>query len=656
MQFPRFNFLSRDFLSRSGFKQPRLLLPTALIVLFSVIAAEASYRTGWAELAEHAYSDLWHRLSGVRHQPQHVVLVVMDDQTLDMHTDDPIAFWTPYIAQGVAVLRQAGVKIVGLDFLYKISPTAWLNKMSVPGNDISRTYDLPFLNEIGSGQLVMVGSKLSGKNNDDFLLPHSDYLLAIPDVNMTKGIGLADLISDNDGIIRSFVTAQHIRESPEMAGQALPRLNLGALLAVRSTDQDPLASTWKLGGRTIQSSDQLLNIGYAGPPNTFKRIPLGHLLQANAAKDPEVLALKGKVVILGGEFLGMNDWHSTPYSTHLFGGSGNLMTGPEVQANIVETLLSGIENKPLPTALRLAYFILAIGLAVVVYQRRTPWQGLWMFVAISGIAAAFSYALFQHYALVPLAHLQVGLLAGYVASYGKRLTSEERSRARVTQIFGRYVSAEVVDMLLRAKEMPDLGGESINVSILFSDIRNFTTISEKLNAHEVVEMLNTYFEKACGAVLAEGGTIDKFIGDAIMVQFGSPVRYPDHALRAVRAALVMQQAATEFQGWMAQRFAGRDLPPFQIGIGIHTGEAVIGNIGSSQRIEYTAIGDTVNTASRLEGVTKNMGCSIVISQETLAATSGKVQTGKHETMQVKGRAQAVDVYEVIGIKNEGAST
>jgi len=213
-----------------------------------------------------------------------------------------------------------------------------------------------------------------------------------------------------------------------------------------------------------------------------------------------------------------------------------------------------------------------------------------------------------------------------------------------------------VDMLLRAKEMPDLGGESINVSILFSDIRNFTTISEKLNAHEVVEMLNTYFEKACAAVLAEGGTIDKFIGDAIMVQFGSPVRYPDHALRAVRAALVMQQAATEFQGWMAQRFAGRDLPPFAIGIGIHSGEAVIGNIGSSQRIEYTAIGDTVNTASRLEGVTKNMGCSIVISQETLTATGGKVQTGKHESMQVKGRAQAVDVYEVIGIKNEGAVT
>ena len=128
-------------------------------------------------------------------------------------------------------------------------------------------------------------------------------------------------------------------------------------------------------------------------------------------------------------------------------------------------------------------------------------------------------------------------------------------------------------MLLRSKKMPDLGGESLTVNILFSDIRNFTTISEKLNAHEVVELLNNYFEKACAAVLAEGGMIDKFIGDAIMVQFGSPVRHPDHAVRAVRAALVMQQAAIEFQDRMAQRFTGRDLPLFQIGIGIYTGVA-----------------------------------------------------------------------------------
>lgn len=644
-----------NFLSRLSFKQARLL-PVVLIILFSVFAAEVSYRTGWAELAEHAYSDLWHRLSGVRHQPQHVALVVIDDQTLDRYRDDPLAFWTPYIAQSVSVLRQAGVSIVGLDFLYQISPTAWLNKMSLPGNEISRTYDIPFLNEIASGQLVMVGQKFNYKdqNNDEFLLPHSDYLLAIPDANLTNSIGLANLDPDSDGANRKFITAQHLRETPEMQAQALPRLNFGALLAVRATQQDPAAAHWKLGGRTIAHSDVPISISYAGPPRTMPHLSMGRLLQPNALQDPAVQALKGKVVIIGGEFNGMNDLHTTPYTTGLFGNSGNIMTGLEVQANIVETLLTGKQNQPLSTAARLAYFALMISLAFLIYQRYTPWQGLLMFAGLSAVAAVLAYLLFKQYILIPVANLQVGLLFGYVASYGKRLTSEERTRVRITKIFGRYVSTEVVDLLLRSKKMPDLGGESINVSILFSDIRNFTTISEKLSAHEVVEMLNTYFEKACAAVLDEGGTIDKFIGDAIMVQFGSPVRYPDHALRAVRAALVMNQAATDFQGWMAHRFAGRDLPPFQIGIGIHSGVAVIGNIGSSQRIEYTAIGDTVNTASRLEGLTKEMGCSLVISQETLTATQGQVLTGKHESMQVKGRKQAVDVYEVVGLNIKGA--
>lgn len=631
----------------------RTLLSATLIVLFSVIAAEASYRSGWANLVEHAYSDLWHRLSGVRHTPQHVVLVVMDDQTLALHRDDPLVFWTPHLAQAIAVLREAGAVIIGLDFLYAISPEAWLQKMRVPTNNVSRTYDLPFRNQISSGQLVMVGSQISGAEYDDFLLPHPDYLLPIPDANLTSSIGLADLSPDNDGNVRSFVTAPRLRQTPHMAGQALPRLTLGTLLAVRAQGLEPMAPSWPLGGRTIQRGDQLLSIGYAGPPGTMPRISLGRLLAADAGQDPLVRAVQGKVVIIGGEFLGMNDWHATPYSSRLFGVGGNLMTGPELQANMVETLLSGKTNQPLTTPARLAYFLLAIGLAVLIYQRRTPWQGLLTFGAISGLAAVFAYAMFNQYVLAPVAHLQVGLLAGYLGTYGKRLTAEERMRARVTQTFGRYVSSEVVEMLLRSNKMPDLGGESHTVTILFSDIRNFTTISEKLNAHEVVEMLNTYFETACAAVLAQGGTIDKFIGDAIMVQFGSPVRHPDHALRAVRAALAMQQAAATFQTWMAQRFAGRDLPQFEIGIGIHTGEAVIGNIGSSQRIEYTAIGDTVNTASRLEGVTKNLGCSIVISQQTFAATNGLVLTGKRELMQVKGRKQAVEVFEVIGLKDEG---
>lgn len=634
-----------------SFNRRSLLLALA-ITLLSGIAAEGSYRAGWADLAENAYSDLWHRLSGVRHNPEHVALVVVDEQALQEFSDDPLVFWTPHFAGASSVLRQVGAKIAGLDFLFAISPEGWLRKLSQPESDLSRTYDIPFRNEIGSGKLVMVGARLSGPDYDEFLLPHRDYLLAIPDFDFTAGIGLADLFADSDGNMRVFMAAPKLRDSPQMADQPLPRLTLGALLAVRATGQNPLAASWQLGGRQVARSAEMIHIGYAGPPGTVMRVSLSRLLAPDALKDPLVQRLKDRVVIIGGEFMGMNDLHSTPYSSGMFGRSGTLMTGPEVQANIVETLLSGKANLPLPDTARSAYFLLLLGAAVLLYQRFTPWRGLLVFAVLCSVGALVSYVAFNRYLLVPLAHLQIGLIAGYVGVYGLRLTAEERARARVTHIFGRYVSDDVVEMLLKSKNLPNLGGESRPVTILFSDIRNFTTISEKLSAQEVVEMLNTYLERACAAILAEGGSIDKFIGDAVMAQFGSPVPHPDHALRAVRAALAMQRAAADFQGWMTARFAGRNLPEFHIGVGIHSGDAVIGNIGSSQRLEYTAIGDTVNTASRLEGVTKGMGCAIVISKQTLDMTGGRAITGKHEAMQVKGREQPVEVFEVIGLKEE----
>jgi adenylate cyclase len=632
----------------------RNVLLALLITLLSTAVAETGYRAGWGDLAENAYSDLWHRLAGVRHVPQHVALVVVDDATLLQYSEDPLVFWTPHIARAAAVLREAGASVVGLDFLFAVSAEGWLRKMNLPESDLSRTWDMPFRNEINTGKLVMVGSRLagSGPEYDGFLLPHQDYLLAIPDFDFTAGIGLADLAADNDGNVRSFIVAPQLHLAPEMADQPLPRLTLGALLAVRARNLDPQAASWSLGGRTVGRDDAPVRIGYAGPPGTVTRISLSRLLAPDASQDDAVRALKGKVVIIGGEYMGMNDFHATPYSSGLFGNSGSLMTGPEIQANIAETLLAGKSTEAVPDGVRRGYFLLVLGLAVLACRRLTPWHGLLACLFLSLAAAALSFWLFERYWLMPLAHLQLGLAVAYVGVYGTRLTSEERERARITRIFGRYVSDEVVEILLKSKHLPNLGGESLPVTILFSDIRNFTTISEKLAAQEVVEMLNTYFERACAAVLAEGGSIDKFIGDAIMAQFGSPVRHPDHALRAVRAALAMQRAAAEFQVWMAQRFAGRDLPEFRIGVGIHSGEAVIGNIGSSQRLEYTAIGDTVNTASRLEGVTKELGCAIAISQQTLEAAGGKIITGKHQSVKVKGRAQAVEVFEVIEVKEE----
>jgi adenylate cyclase len=162
-----------------------------------------------------------------------------------------------------------------------------------------------------------------------------------------------------------------------------------------------------------------------------------------------------------------------------------------------------------------------------------------------------------------------------------------------------------------------------------------------------VEMLNTYFSRACEPILAEGGTVDKFIGDAVMAVFGAPVPYPDHARRALTAALGLAQQAREFRAWMREHFGDRELPDFAIGIGLHTGEAIVGNIGSTKRLEFTAIGDTVNAASRLESLTKELGWTIVASRSTIEAAPGVV-TGRQETRAVNGRKEPLQVFEVLG--------
>jgi class 3 adenylate cyclase len=204
-------------------------------------------------------------------------------------------------------------------------------------------------------------------------------------------------------------------------------------------------------------------------------------------------------------------------------------------------------------------------------------------------------------------------------------------------------------VLLADDRKPDLAGEVKTVTVLFSDIRGFTTFSEKLTAHEVVEMLNAYFTRACEPILAQGGTVDKYIGDAVMAVFGSPVSQPDHARRAVRAALGMAKEAEGFKDWMRKRFPDKGLAEFGIGVGLHTGEAVIGDIGTPKRKEFTAIGDTVNAASRLEGVTKELKCVVAASEETVKAAGPGVRTGKVETMTVKGKSEPLRVHEVLAI-------
>jgi adenylate cyclase len=627
-----------------------------LFILLVLVGAAVQGMTwaGWLASPESVYSDLWHRLAGVRYTPEHVAIVTLDEPTLAAHPEEPLVTWTPHFARVIAVLRGAGARVMGLDYLYYVSIEDWLKRLNLPPHHPSLNYDAAFKAQLASGQVVMAANLMvDGQGKVKVNLPIPGYFTSLP--RRALDLGLVNFFTDADGAIRRYM--------PAVAdGYGQVTLTMAQMLATRATGQDPAREIqrlkqdpalkdWSADDPSGVNLDAFPLIGYLGPPGTFPRLSFGRFLRPEAGTDPEIRNLKDKVVIIAYEPAAHQDIHSTPYSLSLWKWPGNDMSGAEVHANIVETLLTGRFPRPAPGYLRALYLAAALLIGGLLFYRLSSWQGLVVSLFMCLLAAACAYILFRQYWLLPTANVQIAVMMSYMGILGLRLTGEERERARIRNIFGRYVADEVVEKLLATGMLPDLGGDSFRVTVLFSDIRNFTTISERLGPKAVVEMLNTYLAQACEPILAQGGTVDKFIGDAVMAVFGSPVLYPDHARRALRAALGLAEKAREFRAWMQQRFGDQNLPDFAIGIGIHTGEAIVGNIGSPKRLEFTAIGDTVNTASRLEGLTKELGWTIVASRSTIEAAPG-VATGRQDTRAVKGRQERIEVFEVLGLEEE----
>ena len=612
----------------------------AAVVLSTLVLLQSTVWMGTDAALDRFFLDLFHVISGPRYEPQHVVLVTVDDRTLKELTDEPLAFWGPHFAVALQRLREAGATAVGLDFIFQVTPEQWLKRVGLGEQGASRTYDAGFRKELAQGATVLVGI-LSQDESDQVqvVLPPSEYLYSLP--GGAGDVGLINLFPDRDGVVRYLAAAVHDEE------EVLPRLSLAVLLAQRWSETS--------GQELSLPEDQwqsLLPIRFAGPPGTFPRLSFADLLTAPGPDSKLAQQVKGKIVLLGAGHTGMQDFHFTPYSLGVLGQRGQLMAGTEIHANMIETLISGIFPKPLPVLGNWLLALLLAALCAAWFLRLRPMVSLLLGAGLSLTVLAAAYAAFLQEIYVSTGLLLPAIPLVFLASVAVRLTGEERARVRLHRLFGRYVSPHVVDQLVSSGRTPNLGGETVEMTVLFSDIRNFTTISETLDAQEVVEMLNEYFSRICARVLELGGTIDKFIGDAIMVLFGYPLTVPDHAAKALQAALAIREEAEGFAQWMAHRFQDKgDLPGFAVGIGVHTGKAVAGNIGSAARMEFTAIGDTVNTASRLEGLTKAMGAAIVVSKETLDQAAIPARTGQSKQAHVKGRTEPVQVFEFLGFED-----
>lgn len=598
-----------------------------VLVCFSV---QVGTTYGWSDSVENFYYDLWHQVAGKRADAEHAVIVGVDDETLLAHRDEPMAFWGPHFAKAVSVLRESGVRMIGIDYLFSVSAESWLSRLESEQSEMSRTYDIPMREQLYAGNVVLIGM-LAGtaKGRHEILLPVPDYLFSLP--GGLSDIGLANLYLDDDEVVRRFLPAIFDEGT-------LPRETLAPMLARRAEKQKALFLE--------ATAENPQHIGYIGPPGTVPRVSFESLLADDAIQDPGIRSLKDKVVIISAEHAGNYDTHLTPYAQKVFRRGKAMMSGAEIHANIIETLFNGRYPRPMAAWLSFLWMAAVTAAGMVVYLHYGPMLGAGFLVLFSITTAVVSYLFFLNSHILPAAGVQSALALSYIGTIGIRLTGEEKNRIRMRAALSPYVSDEVMAQVLESGDLPDLGGRTHQVTVLFSDIRNFTSISEKLKSYEVVMMLNEYLGRACQPIMREGGMVNKFIGDAIMAIFGAPVPYEDHAARCMRAAQEMLAIADGFQAWMDQHFSGRNLPEFSIGIGIHTGDAVIGNIGFERRMEYTAIGDTVNVASRLEGQCKTLKCKMVVSRAAVVASDCGELIEDACRINVKGKNATIDVCKI----------
>lgn len=383
-------------------------------------------------------------------------------------------------------------------------------------------------------------------------------------------------------------------------------------------------------------------VRYVGPDHTFPYLSYHEIVRPDGSIPDDFL--KDNVVIIGFDVKASADVQSAQsdlFATPFIASTGGLSPGAEVHANIIETALgkNAIVRTPQPlVSLLLAMVTVASGLLM---RRWRPFLS-----ALSGLAlglgiAGLAWGLFvkMNIWLPVLASLCVIPLM-YFTLGGWAYVTEQIRRREITRAFSLYVTPQVVDQIIEHPERLNLQGELRNITIMFTDLAGFTTISEQLSAERVTDLLNRHFTEMTDIVLEHNGTVARFIGDAIMAFWGAPLDDEDQAYRAVVSAVAMQ-SAMEFQ---RNAFAREGLPPVNMRVGIHSGTAVVGNLGSAKRFDYTAIGDDVNLAARLEGTNKLYGTGIMISGETASRIEGRIPLRPLDRVIVKGKSQPVEIF------------
>jgi len=579
----------------------------AILALATLAVVLAMQVGGFFDLFDARRHDELLRLGALPPVTEDVVILRIDQATLEANPA-PLVLWNPLLAEAVDAAAEAGADVVAIDMLL----------ISLIG-EFQPEQGFPLVSALararGAGTAVVTQALQAADDADvegTIQKPHP-YIQA-----GSTAVGLSNLTTDADGLVRrqelgceepvSFPLAI-ARVSGRVPAEGLPHC---ATVAIRFRDT---------GGR-------------------WPGVSMKEVVERRRAGDVAWLTeqLGDRIVLLGSVAPSLDDHFMTP----LVPLEGRMTPGLEIHAHTLHTLLSDDALRPLGRPATLAILLVLGLLSMMAGARMGPRLTLAGLAALSLFwCAAAAVAAAKLGALVPLGGPLLACAAPGVVAALSRLAAERRARRQLAATLGAYVNEHVLDALLRNPEAGGIHGASRQVTVLMADIVGYSTFAEDRSPTEVVTLLNEYFSEMTEAIQEHGGTVDKFIGDGLLAIFGAPLPLPDHgAPQAIDAAREMEHRLAGLQ----ERWTARGLPALDIGVGIHTGHGVVGNMGSSRKMEYTVIGDAVNVAARVESATRRYDVRVLVSEATMELLTERPAARDLGEVEVKGRSRTVRLW------------
>ncbi len=561
----------------------------------------------FGELLELKGYDIFHIFKKPALPPEDIVIIAIDEPSFaEIGKQWP---WPRSIhAKLVDVLKKEGSSVIGFDVIF--------SEPSDPDEDAIFAHSLKMAGN------VCLASDIELIQRENYI--QETLIEPIPVLKENSFTGIVTIQMDRDNVVRKFYP---IKEYEILFAKQVARLHIKKEFDIQKNSY----------------------ISYIGPPDSFTTVSYYQAL------DPSVFLPKnffrGKVVIIGKSLKNIvepekqhPDIFATPF---LFSIKSRLTSGVEIQANMVADFLRGAFVTRLGRFESIILFLI-LGLigSFLQIKWRPVFSGILAFSAFT-IYIGIAYAIFQANRIwIPTIStlLPLSIPYGFFGIFAYIHT--EKKRKEIKRAFSHYLSPAVLDTVLKKPDDLKIGGEKVEATVLFSDIAGFTRMSEKMSPEDVSRFLNRYFDEMTKIIFHYRGTVDKFVGDAIMAFWGAPLPDNDHALNACRAAVIMQERLSSLR----EEMKSEGMPEIFMRIGINTGEVIVGNMGSSELFNYTVLGDTVNLASRLESANKGLGTSIIISKSVYQKAEHTLSVRPLGRITVSGKTGEVEIYELVGTR------